>query len=241
MKETAHILIVEDDENIRQLIRFNLERSGYKVTAAGTGEKALLLLGAGYFDLILLDLMLPGIDGLSLLRQIRAEETIRDIAVIIITAKNEEEDIIAGLDLGADDYITKPFGIQILIARVRAVLRRKTNIGKKNTDVNKIVRAGKLLIDPAKHKVFLDKEEIELTLTEFGILHYLAGHPGRVFTRYQIVNQVRGDDYAVTERSVDVLVYGLRKKMKQFEDYIETVRGIGYRFKEHDEETEAIL
>jgi two-component system alkaline phosphatase synthesis response regulator PhoP len=229
-----HILIVEDDENIRELLIFNLGREGYRASPAGSAEKALLLAGKGDVDLILLDLMLPGMSGLALLSEIKKEEISKLIPVIIVSAKDNEQDVIAGLDLGADDYITKPFSVQVLIARVKAVLRRNDRQPPKKGNKPETIRILELVIDPSKHRVLLAQKPIDLTVTEYEILALLARNPGRVFTRYQIVEAVRGADYAVTERSVDVLVYGLRKKLGTYDNYIETVRGIGYRFPDTD-------
>ncbi|MBN1799412.1 MAG: response regulator [Spirochaetales bacterium] len=229
-KET--ILVIEDEKDIRELITYNLNREGYKATGAADGTKALLAIGAHTPDLIVLDLMLPGIDGLDLCRQLKANENTVQIPIIMVTAKGEEEDIIKGLEMGADDYITKPFSPKILAARVKAVLRRKQQEKLEVEIKEKSIHVHNLLIDPAKHKVLIEDKEVELTLTEFRILYYLASKPGWVCTRYQIVEATRGKDYFVTDRSVDVLIFGLRNKMGKYGSYIETVRGIGYRFKE---------
>jgi two-component system alkaline phosphatase synthesis response regulator PhoP len=227
-----NILIVEDDEDIRELISYNLEREGYTVTGVSCGEKALISIGGGKTSLIILDLMLPGIDGLTICKQLKNEEATSHIPIIMVTARGEEEDIVKGLELGADDYITKPFSIQVLCARVKAVLRRKhKNIETADT-IDMPMTIHGLTIDPGRHKVTVRGKPVELTLTEFKILHHLAAHPGWVYTRYQIVEAVRGYDYNVTDRSVDVLIFGLRKKLGPCGDYIETVRGIGYRFRE---------
>ncbi|MBN2532865.1 MAG: response regulator [Spirochaetales bacterium] len=227
-----HILVVEDDANILELIRYNLIQKGYKVTSVSTGEKALLTIGAGKPDLLLLDLMLPGIDGLKICELIKKDENTREIPVIMVTAKGEEEDIVRGLELGADDYVTKPFRIDVLLARITAVLRRSKGTGSGKASLTTSLVVHDLSIDPVRHKVSIKNKPIELTLTEYKILFFLAQHPGWVFTRYQIVEASRGEGYIVTERSVDVLIFGLRKKLGEYEDYIETVRGIGYRFRE---------
>jgi two-component system alkaline phosphatase synthesis response regulator PhoP len=200
------------------------------VSGAQSAEKALFLAGGGSFDLIFLDLMLPGMSGFELLKQLKSEELTRHIPVIIVSAKDNEQDVIEGLDLGADDYITKPFSIHVLVARAKAVLRRNHGKPIKKGQRPAVVYIHELVIDPIKHRVFLSRNPIDLTIMEYEILSHLAQSPGRVFTRYQIVEAVRGSDYAVTERSVDVLIFGLRKKLGSFEHYIETVRGIGYRF-----------
>ena len=226
------ILVVEDDANILELIRYNLTRRGYKVTSVSTGENALIAVGEKKPNLVLLDLMLPGVDGIKICELLKKSESTKDILIIMVTAKGEEEDIVKGLEVGADDYVTKPFNIDVLLARIAAVLRRSKGISKDKSVLSQPLQIHGLYIDPVRHKIMLNDTSIELTLTEYKILHFLAQHPGWVFTRYQIVEAVRGEGYVVTERSVDVLIFGLRKKMGKHEDYIETVRGIGYRFKE---------
>ena len=221
------ILIVEDEPDIVELLRYNLGRDGYTVLEATTGEAALELIRAKSPDLVLLDLMLPKIDGLEVCRRVRSSESNRNTPIIMLTAKGEEGDIVTGLELGADDYVTKPFSPRVLLSRVRAVLRRK------DTDVptdNEALNIHNLSIHPGRHEVTVDGEQVTLTRTEFQVLHYLARRPGWVFTRYQIVDAVHGDDYVVTERSVDVQIVGLRKKLGAAGKYIETVRGVGYRF-----------
>jgi len=180
-------------------------------------------------DLILLDIMLPGLDGLDLCRLLKQNQDSASIPIVIITARGEESDIVAGLELGADDYITKPFSPRVVAARVRAVLRRPRQAAVCDGDMVKI---HELVIHPGKHEVTVGGEHVNLTATEFQVLHFLAQRPGWVFTRYQIVDAVHGTDYAVTDRSVDVQIAGLRKKLGRVGDYIETVRGVGYRFKE---------
>jgi len=227
-----NILVIEDEKDIRELITYNLGKEGYNARGVADGTKALLTIGAHTPDLIVLDLMLPGIDGLDFCRQLKANENTVNIPIIMVTAKGEEEDIIKGLELGVDDYITKPFSPKILMARIKAVLRRKHRERVETEIKEKPIQVHNLLIDPAKHKVLIEDKEVELTLTEFRILYYLASRPGWVCTRYQIVEATRGRDYFVTDRSVDVLIFGLRNKMGEYGNYIETVRGIGYRFKE---------
>ncbi len=181
-------------------------------------------------DLVPLDLMLPGLDGPgSLCRALKQSPQTAGIPVIMVTAKGEESDIVAGLELGADDYIAKPFSIKVLIARARSLLRRKRNI---LADPAAIVRAHDLVVNPGRHEVLLKGKPVEMTFSELRILHYLASRPGWVMTRDQIVDAVRGADYAVTDRAVDVQIVGIRKKLGARADYIETVRGVGYRFKE---------
>ena len=223
------ILVVEDEEDILELVRFNLSREGYNVMGAATGEEAWKLTSSEMPDLIVLDLMLPGIDGLEVTKMIKNDSRTRDIPIVMLTAKGEESDIVTGLELGADDYITKPFSPRVLVARVKAVLRRKV---KEPTEESSVLKIHDLVIHPGRHEVLVEGKSVELTFTEFGILSYLARRPGWVFTRSQIVDAVRGDDYFVTDRAVDVQIVGLRKKLGPASKYIETVRGVGYRFKE---------
>ena len=223
------ILVVEDEEDILELVRFNLSREGYSVRGAATGEEAWNLTSSEMPDLIVLDLMLPGIDGLEVTKMIKNDSRTGDIPIVMLTAKGEESDIVTGLELGADDYITKPFSPRVLVARVKAVLRRKV---KEPTEESSVLKIHDILIHPGRHEVLVEGKSVELTFTEFGILSYLARRPGWVFTRSQIVDAVRGDDYFVTDRAVDVQIVGLRKKLGPASKYIETVRGVGYRFKE---------
>jgi two-component system alkaline phosphatase synthesis response regulator PhoP len=222
------ILVVDDEEDILELLKFKLSREGYQVTCAASGEEALRRVRSETPDLILLDLMLPGMDGLEVARRLKDKPDTRNIPIVMLTAKGEEADIVTGLELGADDYITKPFSPRILTARVKAVLRRKENASQDKTAV---IQIHNLVIHPGPHEVLVNGDPVQLTFTEFGILHYLAQRPGWVFTRSQIVDEVRGDDYYVTDRSVDVQIVGLRRKLGPAGDYIETVRGIGYRFR----------
>jgi len=227
-KET--ILAVDDEEDILELVRFNLTREGHTVITADSGEAAIKRVRSQGVDLIILDLMLPGIDGLEVTRRLKADEKYRHIPIIMLSAKGEEADIVAGLELGADDYVTKPFSPRILMARTRAVLRRRK--APEHGDQS-VVRIHDLVIHPGRREVTLAERPLDLTYTEFQVLYYLARRPGWVFTRAQIVDAVRGDDYPVTDRSVDVQIVGLRKKLgTRGSAYIETVRGVGYRFKE---------
>jgi len=223
------ILIIEDDEDIRELLVYNLEKNGYEAEAVESGETGLASAIRRKPDLILLDLMLPGMDGLSVCRQLKAGKATLDVPIIIISAKGEETDIITGLELGADDYLAKPFSPNLLLSRVRAVLRR---IGQTLPDETAILKAHDLDIDPKKFKAMLAGQPLDLTASEFRILYYLASHRGWVFTRYQIMDAIRGEGYVVTERAIDVQIAGLRKKLGEYSGYIETVRGVGYRFLE---------
>lgn len=221
------ILIVEDEADILELLRYNLNREGYRVLEATTGEAALEKIRKDTPDLVILDLMLPKIDGLEVCRRVRADSSHKTLPIIMLTAKGEEVDIVTGLELGADDYITKPFSPRVLLARLRAVIRRHATAIPGDGESLKI---HDLAIHPGRHEVLVEGEPVNLTRTEFQVLHYLARRPGWVFTRYQIVDAVHGDDYDVTERSVDVQIVGLRKKLGAAGKYIETVRGVGYRF-----------
>jgi len=222
------ILIVDDEEDVLELIRFNLDKNGYKVETAVTGEKALTEARAKLPDLVILDLMLPGIDGLGVCKRLKSDVRTEHIPIIMLTAKGEESDIVTGLELGADDYVTKPFSPKVLIARVRRILHR--TIAR---DLEKApLKIHELIIDPARRQVLIGNKPVDLTFTEFNILYTLAKKPGLVFTRYQIVDELHGDDYLVTDRAVDVQIVGLRKKLRYCSKYIETVRGVGYRFKE---------
>ena len=223
------IIVVDDEEDILELVRHNLAREGYQVICATTGEKAIEKARSERPDLVVLDLMLPGIDGLQVARTLKEDARTRSIPIIMLTAKGEEADIVTGLELGADDYITKPFSPRVLIARIRAVIRRHDT---KIEDDGGVLLINEISIHPGHRSVTVNDNPVDLTYTEFQVLYYLAKRPGWVFTRSQIVDAVRGNDYPVTDRSVDVQIVGLRKKLGACGDYIETVRGVGYRFKE---------
>jgi len=222
------LLIVEDEADIRELLRYNLEREGYKIRECCSAEEAKSYLARTIPDLILLDLMLPGTDGYAFCRAVRADERTAKVPVIMVTARDEDADVVAGLEVGADDYVTKPFSARILSARVRSVLRRAAVEPDDGKDI--LVR-GPITIDRTHHLVTVDGEPLELTLTEFKVLELFMRRPGVVFSRYQIVDAVHGSDYPVTDRSVDVQIVGLRRKLGQLGELIETVRGVGYRMK----------
>ena len=224
-----HILVVDDEEDILELVEFSLRRESFEVSTATTGEQALKMAREEEPDLMVLDLMLPGVDGLEVCRQLKADNDTSHQPIVMLTAKGSEDDIVTGLELGADDYVTKPFSPRVLVARIKAVLRRQSEPEPTDEDV---VRIHDIEIHPGRHEVIAGDEKIELTYTEFRILHLLARRPGWVYTRYQIVDGVRGENYPVTDRSVDVHIAGLRKKLGERGDYIETVRGVGYRFKD---------
>lgn len=225
------ILVIEDEEDILALIHFNLIKAGFRVECAATGEEGYKIARDYKPDLILLDLMLPGMDGLEVCNRLRQASETKDCPIIMLTARGEEHDIVKGLELGADDYITKPFSPQVLLARVRAVMRRRTQPDNQH-DQGSPIEIHDLYIHPGRNKVVAAGETVELTLSEFKILTLLATRPGWVFNRTQIIDAVHSEGYAVTDRAVDVQIVGLRKKLGSCGEYIETVRGIGYRFKE---------
>jgi len=223
------LLLVEDEESILELLDYNLSKEGYNVAQVTTGEQALESARSDPPDLILLDLMLPGLDGFDVCRLLKSEPTTKHIPIVMLTAKGEEADIVTGLELGADDYITKPFSPKVLIARIRAVLRR---VPKSQVDDESAVKIHDILIHPGRHEVLIAGRPAKLTSTEFRILHFLAGRPGWVFTREQIIESIHGSGHHVTDRSIDVQIMSLRKKMGGSGRHIETVRGVGYRFRE---------
>lgn len=237
----AHILIVEDEADIQQLVSYNLIKAGFHVSCADSGEEAIECLRNESIDCVLLDLMLPGMSGLDVCSAVKnsTDKNSKNIPIIMLTAKGEEEDVVSGFECGADDYVTKPFSPKVLIARVKAVLKRSFNEERSaDSDKKGTIRVAGLHVDKGRHEVHLDGSELQLTMTEFGILSLLAEKPGWVFTRQQIIDSVRGYDFLITPRAVDVQIFGLRKKMGDAGGMIETVRGIGYRFKAISEEDE---
>jgi two-component system phosphate regulon response regulator PhoB len=221
-------LIVDDEEDVLDLVRYNLDKEGYCTETATSGEEAIAKARAKLPDLIILDLMLPGIDGLQVCRNLKNDAKTQNIPVIMFTAKGEEGDIVTGLELGADDYVTKPFSLKVLIARVRRILQKNIISDLENAQV----KIHELVISPSRREVLIKNKPVELTFSEFNILYALAKKPGYVFNRYQIVNAIRGEDYIVTDRAIDVQIVSLRKKLGLCGKYIETVRGVGYRFKD---------
>lgn len=223
-----NILIVDDEEDILELVRYYLDKNGYRIETATIGEEALAKAKIKAPDLIILDLMLPGIDGLEVCRRLKTDNKTQNIPIIMLTAKAEEAEMVTGLESGADDYMTKPFSPKVLVAKVRRILQRI-----KARDLEKApVKIHELTIDPSRRQVLVQDKPMNLTFSEFNILYTLAKRPGLVFTRYQIVDTLHGDDYIVTDRAVDVQIVGLRKKLGLCGKYIETVRGVGYRFKD---------
>lgn len=229
------VLVVEDEADIRELVSYNLTKAGYQVTSVATGEQGLAAVETDPPDLVVLDLMLPGMDGLKVCQRLKKAPKTDSIPVVMLTAKGEESDIVRGLNLGADDYITKPFSPRVLIARVQAVLRRASaGVGEESDcePPGRSIAIHNLVIRPRRHEVLVDGNAIDLSATEYRVLVFLAESPGWVFTRQQILSGVHGDNFAITERAVDVQIVGLRKKLGPASAYLETVRGVGYRFKE---------
>lgn len=224
------ILIVDDERDITELIRYNLEKENFNTITVASGEDALVEARKSLPALIILDLMLPGVDGLEVCKKLSQDEVTHHIPILMLTAKSEDSDIILGLEMGADDYVTKPFSPKILIARVRALLRR--NKEKQSRKKEAVIRVHGLTIDTTRHEVLCEGQPLALSVSEFSILEFLARNPGWVFSRNQIIGAVKGEDYPVTERSVDVQILGLRKKLGPKGVFIETVRGIGYRMTE---------
>ena len=229
MSRINHILVVEDDDDIMELIRFNCEREGFVTAAAGCAEDALRMVADSAPALILIDLMLPGMDGLTLCQVLKSNVLTRGVPIVMVTAKGEDADIVAGLELGAEDYVTKPFSPRVLTARIKAVLRRH---GAEVHDRQAPLTVGALTIHPGRREVKVGGRPLRLTATEFSVLQFLASHAGWVFTRNQLVAAVHGPDYPVTDRSIDVLIAGVRKKLGADSQLIETVRGVGYRFQD---------
>ncbi len=226
------IVVVEDEPDILEAIEYSLVREGFRVVAATSGDAGLETVIREAPDLVLLDLLLPGIDGLEVCRQLKMDPVTQKIPIIMVSAKGDESDIVLGLGVGADDYVTKPFKPKELIARVRAVLRRGAfrDGGAGN---GRVVR-GKLVVDTARHEAKIDGELLNLTPTEFRMLHLLASHPGRVFTRDLLVTRVIGDGAAVIDRNIDVHVRSIRKKLGEHRDLLDTIRGVGYKFRDEE-------
>jgi two-component system phosphate regulon response regulator PhoB len=226
------VLIVEDEPDIAELIRFHCDREGMEARTVGTGKIALDQVKREVPDLLILDLMLPDVGGLEICRRLKQWPETRELPIVMVTAKGEETDIVAGLEIGADDYVVKPFSPRILMARVRAVLRRKLDEQHIAAD-NRLERLERrLVIDPDRHVVSVDGNAVELTVTEFGILNHLAQRPGFVRTRDQIIAAVHGRNVILSSRTIDVHVTALRKKLGELAGCVETVRGVGYRFGE---------
>ncbi len=221
------IVVIEDEPDIQDIITYNLKREGYQVIAVGRGDEGLNVVRNQAPALVILDLMLPGMDGLSVCQQLRADPLTKDTPIVIVSAKEEESDVVIGLGLGADDYVAKPFSPRELLARVKAVLRRAST--REDPAVERIV-IKELVIDVLRHEVRVAGDLIKLTATEFKILYQLASQPGRAFTREQLLNRVLGEGVVVVDRNIDVHIRSVRKKLGVCSDMIQTIRGVGYRF-----------
>lgn len=222
------ILVIEDEKDILELVIHNLDKEGYTAFGVTTGEEGLERVRKAPPDLIVLDLMLPGMSGLDVCRILKTDMETEHIPILMLTAKGGETDIVAGLEVGADDYVTKPFSLRVLIARVRAVLRRKSNAVRRDRDY---ITTNDISIHAGRYEVLVRGKRVDLTPTEFRILRFMARRPGWVFTRNQIIDSIGEGNAVVTDRAVDVQIVSLRRKLGPCSDYIETVRGVGYRFK----------
>ncbi len=225
---SKRILIVEDERDLVRLLKYNLDKEGFRVSAVSDGSLVLAEMRREEPDLLVLDLMLPGMDGLEICRQVRRHDRYSSIPILMLTARSDEADRVVGLEIGADDYVTKPFSMRELIARVRALLRRREPLAQRNS-----VQRGNLTIDPSAHAVSVAGRQVELSALEFRLLHHLASHPGLVFSRDQLLDRVWGNDRSVTPRSVDVYIRRVREKIEeepQKPAYLQTVHGVGYRF-----------
>jgi two-component system phosphate regulon response regulator PhoB len=225
----TRLLVVDDEPDILELVQYNLRKAQYDVVCVASGEEALVQVRSAPPDLIVLDLMLPGVDGLEVCKALKRDTCTAAIPIVILTARGEDADIVAGLELGADDYLTKPFSSRVLLARIRAVLRRHH---AEPVAEDAVITHHGLVLHPGRHEVLVEGQPVPLTLTEFRVLHLLARHPGWVFTRNQIIAAAQGADVRVTERSVDVHIVSLRRKLGILGEEIETIRGVGYRLQE---------
>jgi two-component system phosphate regulon response regulator PhoB len=222
----SRILIVEDERSLTEVLSYNLKREGYETIVAHDGQEGLRKAQMLLPDLILLDLMLPVMDGLEVCRRLRAGESTRHIPILMLTAKAEETDQVVGFSLGADDYVTKPFSVKVLIQRIKALGRRRED----ETEPGEVVEHLGVRLDRKRHKVYVKGRELDLTPTEFRLLECLLRQPGRAFSRRQLMEAAMGEGTVVLERTVDVHIKGLRRKLEPAEDLIETVRSVGYRF-----------
>jgi two-component system phosphate regulon response regulator PhoB len=227
------VLVIEDEPDILEMIRYNLDREGYRVSAVVNGEDGFERAQQDAPDLVLLDLMLPGLDGLEICRRLKGDPVTRGIPIIMVTAKGDESDVVLGLGLGADDYVSKPFSPKELVARVKAVLRRSPL--REEAAAEERLSFDGVLIDAGRHRVFVNNDDVQFTATEFRLLHFLATHPGRIFTRDHLLSRIIEDAAVVGERNIDVHVRSIRGKLGPHRDLIETVRGVGYRFSERKE------
>ncbi len=229
MKNTK-IAVIEDEADILEVIEYSLSKEGFAVVAALDGEEGLDLVKKEVPDLVILDLMLPGLDGIEICRKLKSDSATRSISIIMVTAKGEESDIVLGLGIGADDYVVKPFSPRELTARVKSVLRR----GGLHEEERAVVTGAGLVVDPNRHEVCLDEKKIVFTAMEFKLLHFLASHPGRVFTRESLLAHVSSEDVFIIDRNIDVHIRSIRKKLDKHRDLIETINRVGYRFRDEE-------
>ena len=227
----SKIVVIEDEVDILEVINYNLSKEGFDVCSALDGEEGLALIKKEVPDLVLLDLMLPGLDGIEICRKLKTDYSTRSIPIIMVTAKGEESDIVLGLGMGADDYMVKPFRPRELMARIRSVLRRGDFI----EEGEGLVSIDELVIDINRHEVKLEEKKIVLTAMEFKLLHFLASHPGQVFTRENLLNHVSSDDTFIIDRNIDVHIRSIRKKLDKHRELIETIHRVGYRFRDKDQ------
>jgi two-component system, OmpR family, alkaline phosphatase synthesis response regulator PhoP len=232
------VLVVDDEKDIVDLVAYNLGRNGFETLIAASGDAALQIAARELPDLIILDLMLPGLDGTEVARRLKSDSVTASIPIIMLTAKGEETDVVVGLTLGADDYVTKPFSMKVLLARVGTVLRRAEGATAAAAVEGGILRAGPLTIDTLKHEVMVEKETVKLTLTEFKLLAALLSARGRVLTRDQLMDKAMGTDVFVTDRAIDVHITAIRKKLGSASWLVHTVRGVGYRLRESPQEVD---
>ena len=227
------IVVVEDEADIREVLVYNLKREGYRVVSAPDGEQGLKMIQEKIPDLVLLDLMLPGLDGLKICRRLKDDDQTGSIPIVMVSARGEESDIVLGLELGADDYITKPFSTRELLARINAVLRRREPQNEKKLTTR--IDCDGVIIDIRRHEVMVDGAPVPFTATEFKLLHFLSTHPGWVFTRDHLLSRIMGEESFIVDRNIDVHIQAVRKKLGPHRNLIETIRGIGYRFKDRNE------
>lgn len=228
MKKTK-IVVIEDEADILEVIEYNLSKEGFEVCAALDGEEGLALVKKEVPGLVLLDLMLPGLDGIEICRKLKADSSTHSISIIMVTAKGEESDIVLGLGMGADDYVLKPFRPRELLARVKSVLRRG---GLREEGGRELISRDGLAIDASRHEARLEGKKVVLTATEFKLLRFLASHPGRVFTRENLLSHVSSEDAFIIDRNIDVHIRSIRKKLGKHRELIETVHRVGYRFRD---------
>lgn len=230
---SAKVLIIEDDPALGELLTYNLNQAGYETHLARDGRDGINQALVKSPDIVVLDLMLPVLDGLTVCRQLRSEPATRDVLVVMLTAKSEETDEVVGFAMGADDYVTKPFSIKVLLERIKALLRRR----EKDVDDGVVVVSQGMMIDRRRHRVSAGDDNLDLTPSEFSLLDAMIRQPGRAFNRSELIDAALGDDAMVLERTIDVHIRALRRKMGDFADLIETVRGVGYRFREPNSTT----